>query len=324
MNKVENNLSRSKKHKKKKRKFGLGRILLILLAIIGLILGYAFIKLKMTTDTMHTDISEDKIVHSSRENTDMDLSGDKPFSILLLGIDTGDMGRIEQGRSDTLMVMTVNPESKQTTLLSMPRDTYTEIIDKGINDKINHAYAFGGAAMSMNTVQNLLDIPIDYYVSVNMEGIQQIVNAVDGITVTPNISFSQDGYDFIEGQPTTMDGAQALAYSRMRNQDPEGDYGRQSRQREIVESTLSEVTSLNTVLNYQPVLKSMEDNVNTNLKFNEMVNISLNYNKALRNIEEIQMNGSGTKIEGIYYEIIPDEEVEEISQTLKKELGISE
>jgi LCP family protein required for cell wall assembly len=310
---------RKKNQKKKKRGRGCLWFFLILLLALGGILLYGYFEIRQTTDTIHSEVDEDFIQHTSREDNQIELSNETPFSILLMGVDAREADR---GRSDTMMVMTVNPNTDKTTLVSIPRDTYTEIIGRGFDDKINHAYAFGGPTMSMNTVQNFLDIPIDYYVSVNMEGIQQIVDAIGGITLTPSRSFSQSGFTFVEGQPTQMNGEMALAYSRMRSED--GDYARQGRQREVVLATLDKIASFNTILNFQSVLQTMEDNVSTNLVFNEMVNIFLNYQDALGNIEEIQMNGSGTMIGGVYYEIIPEEEVNRVSQQLQEELEISE
>lgn len=332
MKENKNELSRSNRtqgKKKKKRNRGCWRILLIFLLIILGIGFYVYYEVRQTTDTIHSDVDDERIIHTSRETDQLDLDGDS-FSILLLGIDTDDdragAGSTDkmQGRSDTIMVMTVNPEKEKTTLLSIPRDTYTEIVGKGFQDKINHAYAYGRAAMSMNTVQNMLDIPIDYYVSVNMEGIQQIVDAVGGIDITPSMTFDQNGYTFTEGQSMHMDGAQALAYSRMRYEDPKGDYGRQSRQREVVLTTLTKVASFNSILNYQSVLNTMEDNVMTNLTFNDMVSMFLNYQSSLNNIEEIQLSGYGTRMDGVYYEIISEEDINEVSQQLKTELNINE
>ena len=151
---------------------------------------------------------------------------------------------------------------------------------------------------------------------------QQIVDAVGGVTVKPEISFSQDGYSFVQGQSQKIDGAAALAYSRMRKQDPEGDYGRQARQRELVLAILDRATSFESILNFESVLKTMENNVQTNLHFNDMVTISVNYLSALSNVEQIQMEGEGTKINGIYYAIISEEEKSKISNELKKELEI--
>lgn len=312
---------RGRKNNKKKKKRGRGCLwffLILLLALAGIVF-YGYFELRQTTDTIHSDVDEDFVQHTSREEQQVELSEESPFSVLLMGVDAREA---DSGRTDTMMVMTVNPNTEKTTLVSIPRDTYTEMVGRGFNDKINHAYAFGGPTMSMNTVQNFLDIPIDYYISVNMEGIQQIVDAIGGITLTPSRSFSQSGYSFVEGQPTNMDGQMALAYSRMRSED--GDYARQGRQREVVLATVDKIASFNTILNYQSVLQTMEDNVATNMVFDDMVSIFLNYQDALGNIEEIQMNGSGTRMGGVYYEIIPDEEVNSISQQLQEELEIQE
>jgi len=314
--------SRKKNNKRGKKRRGCLWIVLILLLLVVGVFVYAYLELRDTTSTIHEDIDDETITHTARESDNVDLAGDTPISILLLGVDTGDMGRVEQGRSDTIMVMTINPNTEQTKLVSIPRDTYVEIVGHGTEDKINHAYAFGGPSMSVNTVQNFLDIPIDHYVSVNMEGLQQIIDAVGGITLTPSSSFNQSGYTFVEGEPTQMSGEEALAYSRMRAQD--GDYARQGRQREVVLETVSKVASFNSILNYRSVLQSMEDNVMTSLSFDEMVDIFFNYRNALSDIEEIQMDGSGTRMNGIYYEIIPDEEVNRVSQLLQQELEVSE
>jgi polyisoprenyl-teichoic acid--peptidoglycan teichoic acid transferase len=109
-------------------------------------------------------------------------------------------------------------------MLSIPRDTRTEIVGKGTIEKINHAYAFGNEEMAMKTVENFLDIPIDYYIKVSMEGFKDIVDAVGGITVNNDLDFTQDGYHFPKGQ-VNLDGKKALAFTRMRHEDPRGDFG---------------------------------------------------------------------------------------------------
>lgn len=326
---MENNpkeMSRVKRNKNEKKKRKWPKIILILLLFLTAILLYGYIRIRRTTDTIHTDLSQEEFEkenHASRDKGKVKLK-EEPFSILLMGIDTGDKGRVDRGRSDTMMVLTVNPASKKTTVVSIPRDTRTKIIGKGYDDKINHAYAFGGPSMAMNTVQNLLDIPVDYFVSVNMKGIQQIVDAVGGVTIKPTLTFNQDGYSFTKDQAQKVNGPEALAYSRMRKRDPEGDYGRQARQREIVLAILNKAASFESILNFESVLKTMENNVQTNLEFNEMLTISVNYLPALSNVKEIQMQGEGRKIKGIYYAIIPEEKKQEIGNELRRELELEE
>lgn len=315
-----NGMSRTERMKRtKKRKWP--RVLFVLLLLLGSVFTYGYYRLQQTSDTIYSEVKKDS--HPSRDNKEVDLKDRKPFSILLMGIDTGDIGRVDKGRSDTMMVMTVNPTNKKTTIVSIPRDTRTEIVGRGVQDKINHAYFYGGPTMSINTVQELLDIPIDYFVSVNMAGMQQIVDAVGGVSVTPILTFTQDGFSFVKGEKIKVDGEAALAYSRMRKKDPEGDFGRQERQREVVTAILKKGASFDSILNYQSVLKSMEDNLQTNLEFNEMVSIFMNYSSALSTINQIQMTGEDTRIDNIYYLNVSEEMLNEISTELKKELEIT-
>lgn len=309
--------------KKKKPSFmkklgcGIGIVFMILLIAVGVFVFKVYSDVTSTTDEIYQDVEKDE-----RREDPIEVKNKEPFSVLLLGVDTGDLGRTEQGRSDTMMVLTVNPNTNQTSIVSIPRDTYTEIIGRGTMDKINHAYAFGGASMSVNTVQNLLDIPIDYYVEVNMQGVKDIVDALDGVQVTPALSFSYDGYSFTEGQTTTLDGNAALAYSRMRYDDPNGDYGRQARQRQIIMASMNKVASLSSIMNYQGILGTLENNMQTNLTFDNMLSIFNNYRGAVSNVEQIQLEGVGTKIDGIYYAIVDDSELASVSGALKEQLEI--
>lgn len=259
----------------------------------------------------------------SARDTAVDLSKQEAFSVLLLGIDTGDLGRTEQGRSDTMMVATVNPQDKQTTLVSIARDTYVPIIghENNAEDKINHAYAFGGAAMSMATVENYLDIPINHYVAINMKGLKELVDAVGGITVTNDAAFTQDDYTFNEGK-ITLDGDEALAYSRMRKEDPNGDYGRQERQREIVIGVVNKLVSMEGITKYQEVLEAMEANVKTDMSFGDMQTIALNYREAFTTVKTDQMQGEGFMLNGISYQDVSDDELKRVQDLLDDELGL--
>ena len=309
--------SKEQKNKRKGLKIFL-IILFILFTALGLFVWKIYSDVAGTTEKIHKDVETEEVRESS-----VDISKKDPFSILLLGVDTGDLGRTEQGRSDTIMVMTVNPNTNKTTIVSIPRDTRTEIVGHGTTDKINHAYAFGGTAMSVNTVQNMLHIPIDYYVEVNMQGLQDVVDAVGGVQITSPLTFSQDGYNFTEGVKSSLDGKAALAYSRMRYDDPNGDNGRQERQRQVIQSTVEKVASLSTISNYQDILGSLENNMQTNLEFNDMVKLFNNYRSAAGNIQQEQLEASGTTIDGIYYGIVSDEEMSRVSGLLKDQLELN-
>ncbi|MFL2109895.1 LCP family glycopolymer transferase [Marinilactibacillus psychrotolerans] len=315
-----------RKRKKRKKKPLWKKILITVLILLTIIVGIgAFVAWRVysdvqsSTNEMYEEAGHDQIRNKPVVVDD----GKDPFSVLLMGIDTGDMGRTDQGRSDTMMLMTVNPNTKKTTIVSIPRDTYTEIVGKGTMDKINHAYAFGGTSMAMNTVQKLFDIPVDYYVSVNMEGLQQIIDAMGGVDITPQLTFEQAGYNFVEGQTEHMDGNTALEYSRMRHEDPNGDYGRQERQRAVVEATVEKMASVDSVMNYKSVLNSLSANMQTNLSFDDMVDVFTKYNSAIGTVKQDQLSGTGKKQNGVYYEFIPDEEIQRVSDLLKDELELN-
>lgn len=322
--------TRVSKHRQKRKKASVGKIVFsiffLLFSIIGAIGAFfawqVYTDLRSTTDDMYEEV-EAQEQHTSRQEKPLDVDkGEDPFSVLIMGVDTEGPDNMA-GRSDTLMLLTVNPNTQRTSIVSIPRDTYTEIVGHGTTDKINHAYAFGGTSMTVNSVQNLFDVPVDYYVSVNMESMQQIVDAVGGINVVPPLSFTQGEYAFVEGQATHMDGAKALAYSRMRHNDPSGDYGRQHRQRQIIEGTMQSVASLDSVMNYRSILGAMSSNMRTNMAFEDMMDMFNNYRSSVSDVEQVQLSGSGTMMNGVYYEMIPDEEIARVQSHLKSELEIN-
>src|SRR5699024_492853 len=314
---------RTRHHEKKKRtglKIFMG-LVLVFITVVGIYVFDVYLNIDSTTKEIYETVDEE--VEQLR-NSSAELSSKVPISILLLGVDTGDLDRTERGRSDTMMVVTVNPNTKKSTLLSIPRDTYTEIVGYGTNDKLNHAYAFGGNSMAINSVQNLLDIPIDYYVTVNMAGIQEIVNAVGGVDVVSPLTFSQDGYTFYQGEVNHLDGNAALAFARMRYEDPEGDTGRQARQRIIIEGVVNKVTSASTLVNYQNILGSLSNNVQTNFQMKDYLALQGNdYLAAARNITSEQMGGSGgIGDDGIYYNWLSEDELYRVQSLLQSELEL--
>ena len=300
------------------------KILITLLCLFLLVVGglgvYAFKVYRdvtNTTDNIYEKVDKDEV---RKEPVDVD-KGKDPFSVLLLGVDTGDLGRTEQGRSDSIMVVTVNPNTNESKIVSIPRDTYTEIIGQGTTDKINHAYAFGGTSMAVNTVQNLLNIPIDYYIEVNMQGVKDLVDAVGGVDVNSPLEFKQNGFEFTKG-PVHLDGEKALAFSRNRYDDPTGDYGRQGRQRQVIEAVVKKAATFSTLTNYKDILNALQNNMKTNLTFDNMYDIQAKYKAAAGNIEQVQMQGTGEMINDISYQIIAPDELARVSGILRNNLEL--
>ncbi|MFF2594187.1 LytR family transcriptional regulator [Priestia megaterium] len=311
--------TRRRKRRKPKKKRALKITMAIILVLILGIGAYAYSiwhSVEKTFTQTHEPLNRDV---SEKRSEKVSFSKRDPISILLLGVDqrAGD-----RGRSDSLILMTVNPKDQSMKMVSIPRDTRTEIVGKGTTDKINHAYAFGGVDMAVNTVEKFLDVPVDYYVQVNMESFKDIVDAVGGVTVNNDLNFDYDGYSFKKGN-LTLDGKEALAYSRMRKQDPRGDFGRQMRQRQIIEGVIEEGASVQSLANYGTILDTIGTNVRTNLTFDDMKQIQSNYKDARHNVEQLQVDGKGEKINGIYYYAVPDSTRKALSSKLKQHLNIT-
>lgn len=307
-----------KANSKKKKRTWLrvtGIIVLFLLICTG-IYGYSVYKsLTNAVDTMHQPIEREL---SEKRIEEITFKKQEPFSVLMLGVDEREGDR---GRSDTMIVLTVNPNQNSVKMLSIPRDTRTEIVGRDTEDKINHAYAFGGIEMSMATIENFLDIPIDYYLQINMEGFKDIVDSVGGVTVNNDLDFTVDGNHFPKGK-ITLDGREALMFSRMRYEDARGDFGRQLRQREVIQAVIKEGASLSSLTNYQKIFSALGKNIKTNLVFNEMVNIQKNYRNAAKTVEQMSIDGDGKMINDIYYFIVPDEEKQRVQSELREHLEL--
>uniref|UniRef100_A0A942YBI5 Polyisoprenyl-teichoic acid--peptidoglycan teichoic acid transferase TagU n=3 Tax=Neobacillus citreus TaxID=2833578 RepID=A0A942YBI5_9BACI len=305
------------KTQKKKRKWV--KITLITLLVLFLSFGiysYSIYKsFKTAVDTMHQPIERKQ---SDKRQEPVEVKKD-PFTVLMLGVDER---QGDKGRSDSMIVLAVNPQKQSVKMLSIPRDTRTEIVGKGKEDKINHAYAFGGVPMAMDTVENFLDIPIDYYIQINMEGFKDIVDAVGGVTVQNDLDFTVGQYHFAKGK-ITLNGDEALSYSRMRHEDPRGDFGRQERQRQIIQAVIKEGASLSTLTNFSDIFSALGKNVKTNLTFDQMAAIQKNDKTAGNSIEQIEIKETGTMINKIYYGIVAPEEKQRVQSELKSQLEIT-
>lgn len=306
------------RHKPKKKRKGLKIFLIVLVVLVASVVAYGYSiyhNLNKAANSVHSPIDREPEV---KRPTNLALDKREPFSVLMLGVD---QRKGDKGRSDTMIVMTVNPNKKSMEMLSIPRDTRVEIVGKGKDDKINHSYAFGGVEMSMNTVEKYLDIPIDYYVKMNMEGFKEIVDAVGGVTVNNDLDFSEGGYHFNKGN-IDLNGAEALSYARMRKKDARGDFGRQMRQRQVIQGVINKGANISALWKYDDVLKALSTNVETNISFDEMKSIQKNYMDARHSIDQIEIKGSGSTIGGVWYYIVPQEERQNIQTRLKEHLEI--
>jgi polyisoprenyl-teichoic acid--peptidoglycan teichoic acid transferase len=317
-----NNTRIRKKKKKKVKKW----FLLTLFSFFTLLIGgglyffNVYNDVASAVDNMNKPISRE--VSEKREEK-VEVTKKDPISILMVGIDERDG---DNGRTDSMLVLTVNPETNSTKILSIPRDTRTELIDpedpdNSSKDKINHAYAYGGIEMSIATVENFLNIPIDYYVEINMEGFKDVVDAVNGIDVDNQYAFELDGITLEEG-PQHLDGTETLAYARMRKQDPRGDIGRGERQREVISKIIDKGKSLSTLTNYNDILDALENNIKTNLTLSEIIDMQSSYRPAADTLEKLEVAGSGGYVGDVWYYMVEDETRQSLSDQLRQHLNL--
>ncbi|MCT4419744.1 transcriptional regulator [Leuconostoc pseudomesenteroides] len=302
----------------------------IILTIIGLLVvggiatgSYAYYKVNSTITKMQksskTTKSADKLTSSK-----------KPVSYLLLGTDTGELGRNYKGRTDAMIVMTINPKTNVTTMTSIPRDTLVTV--SGQQMKINAAYAYGSADSAVSAVENLLNIDINGgYILINMGGLVKMVDAVGGVDVTSPLTFTTTGdttqadsksqYSFVSGKTYHMDGNEALAFSRMRHEDPNGDYGRQMRQQLVIKAVLKNSAKVGTLFN-DSLLTTISNNVQTDVSTTSMKNLALSYRKAFGTVKQDQLKGTTQSISGLgSTEVMSQTEIERVHTSITQQMA---
>ncbi|MEK5052259.1 LCP family protein [Niallia sp. FSL K6-0212] len=310
---------RVRKKRKKKLWIIVWSIIGILIIGAGSYIYYLFHSVEQAANEMYEPLAEDS--NSAKKEREEKLSHQKPISILLMGIDQrkGDVGR-----SDTLIVMTLNPKNDKMQMVSIPRDTKTEIIGDGRVTKINAAYAYGGVKMAKDTVENFTGVKMDYYIQVNMEALSDLVDAIDGITVQNDLDWIDEGYYkkgyHYEKGTLTLNGPQTLGFVRMRHLDPNGDFGRNERQRKVISAIIDKATGISTVTHFNEILDALGANVKTNITFDQMMTIQKNYRSVRKSVEQYEVTGQGTPPGQTYYLNVPDEEKAKVHDMLTENL----
>lgn len=308
------NVERVKKRRKVKKRWTPLKILLLIALVlvigVGGFIGYTYYQVDQTVKKIQSPVKNtgDKVVEKQ-----------KPVSVLLLGVDQRPG---ERGRSDSIMIMTLNPTQNESRLISIPRDTKVEIVGRGTNDKINHAYSFGGPEMAIKTVEKFLDIPINYYAEINMEGFTSLVDAVGGVTVNNDLDFKVGEKQFTVGK-INLNGDEALKYTRMRYEDPRGDFGRQMRQRQVIEQVVAKLSSDVSVSKFNAIMDVVGKNAQTNVSFKPMRTLAFDYMDAFQNQKNLKLEGTGGKeADGIYYWNPTEDSLAQTKTALRYSLGL--
>jgi len=244
------------------------------------------------------------------------------INIMIMGIDRRED---DVGRSDTLMVATLDSAKEEASLLSIPRDTRVKIRDNGY-DKINHAYAFGGHTFTQESVENLLGIPVDYYVLIDIHAFERIIDAIGGVEINVEKRmyyedpWDDDGGLVIDLYPGEqhMDGKKAIQYVRYR--DGEGDIGRIARQQHFMKAVLDRLMSPNILPKLPQIIREISSAVETNMTVKDMMRFAGMLKKVKENgIETNMVPGKPAYLKDISY-WMPD--VRALRELLAKKMGI--
>ncbi|MFJ9204712.1 LCP family protein [Bacillus velezensis] len=325
---------RVRKKKKSKRKIIFKRILLLLTLVLLVAAGFGGYKVYKTinaADNAYDALSRgdksklrDKVINMKK----------KPFSILFMGIEnyaTSGKG----GRSDSLIVVTLDPRNKTMKMLSIPRDTRVTLAGDttGNKTKINAAFAKGGADETVSTVEDLLGIPIDKYVTVDFNGFKDVIDEVGGVDVKVPFDFdemsdvSKKKRIYFKKGNMHLNGEQALAYARMRKQDKRGDFGRNDRQKQILNALIDQMSRAGNIAKIDKIAETASNNVQTNIRITEGLALQQIYSGfTSKKIDTLTITGSdlylgGTATtRGTYYFQPDPTNLEKVRQELQKHL----
>ncbi|HEM4247787.1 LCP family protein [Streptococcus suis] len=315
------------------------KIFLMSLAIVGLTLGagliYGASLLNFSTDAISKTFKQ---LNGEEEITPIDAT--EPLTILLMGVDMDQAtrgGDWEGGRSDSMILVTVNPKTKEANMMSLTRDIMVEIAEangesSGTVEKLNHSYSYGQAPMAIATIEKMMDINIDRYIEINMDGLVELVDAVGGIEVNNTLGFPisisehEPAYtSIVQPGKQLVNGDQALVYARMRYDDPEGDIGRQRRQREVIMAIIKKLLQLDGLTQYKKILTAISNNMRTNIEISPATIPSLlGYKDSVSKLNSYQLRGVDQMVDEIYYQLPTSTHLLEMQNVLKKSIGLEE
>ncbi|MGE7622484.1 LCP family protein [Viridibacillus sp. NPDC096237] len=322
------NLRMGQRKKKPSKKKLILRTFLILIALMVVSTGtYAYWLTKKAEEAANKAYDND----NTRVKSDLRESAVKPMtdnvSILFVGIDDSEeRGQgSDHSRSDALLLATLNNKSKSVKLLSIPRDSYVYIPNVNKQDKITHAH-LGGTNATIETVENLLNVPVDYYYRLNFDAFIEIVDALNGVKVdVPYELHELDENDkrTVNLKPgmQTLNGRQALALARTRKQD--SDIQRGERQQMILAAIMKKASSVTSFTKYDNILEAVGNNMKTNMTFNEMKSFFEYIKGGMPDVETLSLKGDDDTSTGIYYYQLDQNALAETQNTLRTQLGLT-
>ena len=257
--------------------------------------------------------------------TDDPSSGPRPtaapetgtLNYVLLGSDSRDPEDEGDGRSDSIMVVHLNKERDEAYIVSFPRDMYVDIPGYG-QHKINDAYAFGGPALTVRTLEKLTDVRMDHVVLIGLEGFIGLTEDLGGVTVTNKTAFTSHGFDYPEGK-ITIEGKKALWFVRERHSLPNGDLDRAENQRNVIKA----IVAISDPARFTAFISNLAKHVtvDNSLTDAEIRRTALSLRLKSRDIELLQapLSGFGTSPDGQSIDVVDTAKLAELSEALEKD-----
>ncbi|MBL0377512.1 MULTISPECIES: LCP family protein [Staphylococcus] len=308
------------------------KYLLIFLSLILVVVPVIFAVLLLKSSqgafehSLNTsDTSRESSIRESKVNPSKD-----PISILFLGIDDNS-GRekngqsAEQSRTDAMILSTFNADKEQIRMLSIPRDTISYIPEVGYYDKITHAHAYNGPTASMDSVEATLNVPVDYYVRINMEAFVDAVDELGAIEydVPYNISepnTNDTGKIKVKKGHQKLNGDEALAVARTRHQD--SDLKRGQRQMDLIKKLFIKAQKADSFSKLDDVIEIVGKNAKHNLSYKEVKALATSYLKDDVKIKSKQLEGQDDYLNGVYYYNPNIKNIQDTANLLRSDLNL--
>lgn len=274
---------------------------------------------------------DDSSQSSDKKNKDLPVENKNPkednVSILFLGIDESKSRTMNiQTRTDAMILATFNRKEKSIKMISIPRDTHVYLPNEQRNDKITHAHFYGGVDGAVSSVEELFNIPIDFYVRMNFYAFIDVIDELGGIEVdVPFELYEMDSEDtknaiHLEKGMQQVNGEEALALARTRKYD--NDFERGKRQQKLLKAILKKAISIGAITKLDNVMEAVGRNMVTDMSFSKVVSFYKYISSDGLDIETYELKGYDRWIDKIYYFQPHEDSIERISQDLKIHLGM--
>ncbi|MDL4838898.1 LCP family protein [Aquibacillus rhizosphaerae] len=320
--------SRVEKLKSNKKRKKLLFILVPIIVFLTATSAYAYTVMNKAENAITNSYEDDGRDKSELREKEVDPTEDH-VSILFIGVDDSEH-RSENGGSsslsDALILATLNKDLNSVKLLSIPRDSYVYIPEVDKFDKITHAHSFGGPKATIETVENFLEVPVDYYVKLDFHAFIDVIDALNGVTINvPYELYEMDSNDtknaihLLPGEQL-LNGEEALALARTRKLD--NDIERGKRQQDIIKAIMDKSLSASSILKYDEIIQAVGDNMSTNMNFDQMKGFISYGTSGSLDIETLNLKGSDLWTDRYYYQI-DEQDLEQKKQSLQEHLDLN-